>query len=97
MTSHLTSTWDQFKRDHPPGSQVTGTITFVAAFGMFVDLGCPFKALLLIPFLAPVEKGKRYPDDYPKSGETITAFIKRYTDPDDPKEVGKIMLTQKPN
>src|SRR5688572_16597733 len=54
MGFDATTSWEQFKRDHPPGSEVTGTVTHVAPYGAYVDLGVPFDALLLVPYIAPV-------------------------------------------
>jgi ribosomal protein S1 len=87
-------TWEQFKADHPAGSEVAGTVTHVAPFGVFVDLGVPFMALLLVPEIAPKEKRKQFPQDYPKVGERISAFIRHYGDEVAPNGVGKIGLTQ---
>jgi ribosomal protein S1 len=86
--------WDQFKADHPTGSEVSGTVTQVAPFGVFVDLGVPFTALLLVPEIAPKAKRKEFPKDYPKVGEKISAFIRGYGDDVAPNGVGKIALTQ---
>ena len=89
--------WEQFKRDHPPGSEVTGTVSHVAPYGAYVDLGVPFDALLLVPYIAPVGHRKTYPDDYPKVGDVISALVRHYGDAVAPNGVGKIALTQDPN
>src|SRR3954447_6503238 len=68
MAEASTSEREQYKRDHPPGSQVTGVVTHVAPFGAFVDLGVPFAALLLVPYMAPLGARKSFPEDYPKVG-----------------------------
>jgi hypothetical protein len=54
----------------------------------------PFTALLLVPEIAPKEKRKQFPQDYPKVGERIPAFIRHYGDEVAPNGVGKIALTQ---
>ena len=87
--------WEQFKREHPPGSTMTGTVAHVARFGVFVDLGVPFTALLEVPNIAPVEKRKSYPEDYPKVGDVITVVIGHYGDQVTPDGVGRIALTQR--
>ena len=98
MRSDLVAVWEQFKRDHPPGSEVTGTVSHVAPFGAFVDLGEPFEALLLVPYMAPVDKHpKSFPEDYPKAGDVIAALIRHFGDQIAPHGAGEIALTQDPN
>ncbi len=87
--------WQRFKAAHPPGSAVSGTVVQVQAYGVFVDLGAPFTALLLVPDLAPLGRGLAFPRDYPKVGETITAFVSHYGDDAAPGGAGKIALTQR--
>jgi small subunit ribosomal protein S1 len=89
-------TWEQFKREHPPGSEITGTVRQAAPFGVFVDLGVPFTALLEVPYIAPVKKRKSYPEDYPKVGDVISVLIRHYGDQITPEGVGQIALTQDP-
>jgi ribosomal protein S1 len=89
-------TWEQFKREHPPGSEVSGTVTHVAPYGAYIDLGVPFAALLLVPYIAPAGQRKSYPEDYPKVGEVVSALIRHYGDQVAPNGVGKIALTQDP-
>jgi hypothetical protein len=90
------ATWEQFKREHPAGSEVTGTVTRVEPYGAFVDLGLPFDALLLVPYIAPIGEPKSYPQDYPKVGDIVTALIRIYAEPDAPGGQGKVGLTQDP-
>src|SRR4051812_14798843 len=45
--------WDAYKREHPPGTLVSGTVTRVEPFGVFVELGQRWEALLLAPYLSP--------------------------------------------
>jgi ribosomal protein S1 len=90
--------WEKFKREHPPRSAVTGTVVHVAQYGAYVDLGVPFDACLLVPYLAPVGKHpKRYPEDYPKCGEKLAALIRHYGDQLAPNGAGVIALTQDPD
>lgn len=88
--------WEQFKRAHPPGSKVTGVVSRVEAFGAFIDLGVPFTALLLVPYIAPIGQPKKYPDDYPKVGDVISTIVRHYGDDVTPNEIGEIALTQDP-
>ena len=70
----------------------------VAPYGAYVDLGVPYLAVLLVSYLAPVDKApKSFPEDYPKVGDTITALVRHYGDPILPGDVGKIALTQDPH
>ena len=91
---------EHHKRDHPPGSRVTGIVTHVAhvaPYGAYVGLGVPFAALLLVPYMAPPEKRKSFPEDYPRVGDRITAFVRLHADEDAQHGFGKIGLTQDPN
>ena len=68
--------WDRYRQDHPPGTRVRGRVQHVAPFGVFVDLGVPFGALLLICYQGkppPVEM-----EDQPKIGEEIEAYVLGY-------------------
>jgi hypothetical protein len=94
--ANIPPTWEQFKQEHPPGSEVTGIVRQVAQFGVFVDLGVPFTALLLVPYIAPVGQRKSYPDDYPKVGDVISVLIRHFGDQIAPNGVGAIALTQDP-
>lgn len=89
-------TWEEFKQEYPPGSEVTGTVRRAAPYGVFVDLGVPFTALLLVPYFAPVGRRKSFPEDYPKVGEVISALVRHYGDAITPEGVGHIALTQDP-
>lgn len=42
-------TWDEVKARYPVGAEVDGTATWVAPFGVFVDLGIGFAGLMLLP------------------------------------------------
>lgn len=86
--------WEHFKSEHPPGSKVVGTVTRAEPFGVFLDLGVPFDAVLLVPYIAPIGTRKSFPDDYPKVGEELEVFIRHYGDQIAPEGVGKIALTQ---
>ncbi len=95
MADDAVATWEQYKQDHPPGSPVTGVVKHVAPYGAYVDLGVPFAALLLVPYMAPIGARKSYPQDYPKVGDPIAAFVRIYGDPFSAN--GSIGLTQDAN
>lgn len=89
-----TAGWEAFKAGHPPGTAVTGIVTRVEAFGVFVDLGVPWEAVLLVPYLTPTDRPKAFPEDYPAVGDRISAHIRHYSDDVVAGEVGRIALTQ---
>jgi ribosomal protein S1 len=72
------SPFEEYRIAHPPGSMVTGTVSRVAPFGVFVDLGGSVEGLLLVPYMARPGATLRYPDDFPRVGEPITARVFRY-------------------
>ncbi len=89
--------WEQFKRDHPRGQWLKGKVIHRAQFGVFVDLGVPFTALLEIPYFAGPKRPLNYPDDYPAPGQEIDVMIRHYCDDVVPGSVGQIALTQDPS
>ena len=96
MDEGLRPLWDEFKRRHPHGTPVSGRVTRAEPFGVFVDLGVPFEALLLVPYLRPLGTPRHFPADYPRAGEAVDALIRHYGDDVTPEGVGTIALTQAP-
>lgn len=59
------------------GMAVQGTVSFVAPFGLFVDIGLPFPGLIDIGHIS-FNGGKQLPsdpDDWPKVGERIQCVM----------------------
>lgn len=52
--------------------------------------------MLHLPKIAPKALRKQFPDDYPKVGENITAYIDGFGDDVSPDGAGKVSLTQEP-
>jgi ribosomal protein S1 len=67
------ATWDEVKATFPIGMQVTGTVEYVAPFGVFVRLGNDGVGLLRVPDMAG--NGPKALADYPQIGQTVTATV----------------------
>ncbi len=80
--------WEVFKRDNPPGSIVTGTVTGHADFGIFVKVGEGLEGLVHFREI-PRVPGKKFEELYPKGKEVRVAVID--VDP----EKGRIALSIK--
>jgi ribosomal protein S1 len=68
--------WERARNALPAGVHVTGEVTARAIFGVFLDIGVGFPALIPVPHLNP--SPKRRPvvlDDYPAIGSTLTARV----------------------
>lgn len=78
--------WRAFKASHPPGTTVTGEVLSTAPYGCYVDLGVPYRAVLLVPYLDPAR-------GVPRVGQEISALIRHYGD-DVGAEAGEIALRQ---
>jgi ribosomal protein S1 len=68
--------WDHAKAAFPPGTTVTGKVVLLCIFGIFVDIGAGFPALLSITQFNP--SPKRRPvvvEDYPEVGTVIKCRV----------------------
>ncbi len=83
--------WNGYKRTHPIGTIVKGTVVSRDVYGCYIDLGVPFRALLLVPYFKP-EGSKQFPEDYPKLEEELDLKIEKYSD-DKGAEIGTIGLS----
>jgi hypothetical protein len=94
VSSEAQLSWQQYKAAHPADSIVCGIVLGVEPFGVFLDLGVPFTALLLVPYITPIQARKHFPEDYPRVGAQLTALIRHFGDEASPNGFGKIGLTQ---
>ncbi len=90
--------WEQFKRDHPPGSWVTGVVKSRHPFGMYFELGIPFMAYMDRLYMArPEGRPLPFPEGFPAVGDWIDVKILRYSQPGPFRpDVHIICLTQSP-
>jgi hypothetical protein len=96
-------TWERFKAEHPPGSEIIGKAMPVVAYrptgrgmvpyGVYVDLGSGmlWRAFLPVEQMAPLGQTKAFPKDFPREGDRVAAFVRTYVD-----EERIIELTQVP-
>src|SRR5438552_12433811 len=80
-------TWDEVKARLPIGSEVTGQVSAVMPFGVFIELGVGFIGLLEVPEMAG---DSRAIADYPQVGQLVTANVLQHKDWDH-----QIKLSQK--
>ena len=70
------------------GQQVSGVVIARAPFGVWLDIGVAFPALLLVPDMRDARKRRIAFEDYPQKGDSVQGCIKALGDP------GKIWITQ---
>jgi hypothetical protein len=88
--------WRAFLEQHPPGTPVSGPATNVVPFGVYVNLGVPFEAILHVRFMEPIGRRKAFPKDFPSVGDIVSAMVRNYVEPDDLGKGGLLWLTQDP-
>jgi hypothetical protein len=74
------SAWDQVKKRLPVGSQTTGEVVACAPFGVWLDIGVGFPALLEVPEIASATQRRLRIDDYPAEGEIVVARVVGFRD-----------------
>jgi ribosomal protein S1 len=73
--------WELVKAGLKVGSRVSGTVVARYIFGIFVDIGVGFPALLeIIQFNPPLKRRPVVIEDYPTVGSTIIARVVAFTD-----------------
>ncbi|REJ69175.1 MAG: hypothetical protein DWQ31_05675 [Planctomycetota bacterium] len=83
--------WNGVKRSCPVGSIVSGAVMLKAPFGLWLDVGVGFPALLLITRLEHPTTSREYEDFGSQVGNEIRATVYRH---DDKKRT--LVLTEKP-
>jgi ribosomal protein S1 len=81
--------WDEAKAAYPLGAQVSGRVVQREHFGVFIDIGVGFPALLLCVHFAD-DAARGLPDDYPPVGTDVAGRVYVHNDRD--RQIG---LTQK--
>jgi ribosomal protein S1 len=65
--------WDALKQRLRIGSVITGKVIYQARFGVFVDAGLGFPALMRVTEFGVIKPGGlAFPDDYPALGSAIS-------------------------
>ncbi|MBV9063674.1 MAG: 30S ribosomal protein S1, partial [Alphaproteobacteria bacterium] len=66
--------WEQFAREHPPGSTIEGEIKSITEFGLFVGLGEDLDGMVHLSDISWEKSGDEAVKDYEK-GQTVKAKV----------------------
>ena len=80
--------WPAVKASLSVGQQVSGVVIARTPFGVWLDIGVAFPALLLVPDMRDARKRRIAFEDYPQKGDSVQGCIKALGDP------GKIWIAQ---
>ena len=72
--------WEDFKNKYSIGSKVTGKIVHKAPFGVFLDIGEPFHALLEIIVMKNLDYDLYKSDQQFKVGEVVEGEVTDFTE-----------------
>lgn len=75
------SDWERAKQAFPVGSKVSGRVVLKAPFGVWLDVGAGFPALLLITQLATFYSHDTYWKSGPQLGETMDVTVLGFNEP----------------
>jgi hypothetical protein len=89
--------WERYKREHPRGTWVVGTVTARGGYGVWIDFGGPCTGCLEKPYIARDHDGALRDDELPRVGEQVRAMIRHYADDVVPGNIEMIALTQDPD
>lgn len=70
--------WNDLKNKYSVGDNVKGVVIDVQRFGVFVDIGEDFDALVLAPYISS-EKSIKI-EDYPQVGSVINGKIQVFSE-----------------
>ena len=70
--------WEELKKKIFKGQIISGKVIRVERFGVFVDIGEDFEAIVLAPHIS--EKKGITIDEYPKVGEVVKGIILDFSD-----------------
>lgn len=92
LTAESSEAWERLKVELLPGSQVSGRVVARYIFGLFVDVGVSFPALLPVTHFHPSPKTRPVTiEEYPEIGSTIEGRVVSFND-----RTRQIGLTQRP-
>ena len=83
--------WIRTRQEYPIGSKVSGTVVLKSPFGVWLDLGVGFPALLLVTRFKHQLEFQDYVDHGPVVGGQVDAVVFLLNDAD-----RQLVLTQKP-
>src|SRR5436305_7835800 len=78
--------WEAAKARLPMGSRVSGVVIARYPFGVFVDIGVGFPALLQIVCMEGLTPERYQADDWCPVGSSVSAFIGGFSD--DSRQIG---------
>ena len=81
--------WATVRETLRVGQRVSGEVIARAPFGVWLDIGVGFPALLLVPEMEGAQERRIQFEDYPALGATVPAWIKALGDH------GEIGVTQR--
>jgi hypothetical protein len=82
--------WERVKRSLPIGSRVSGRLVLKAPFGVWMDVGAGFPAILLITRFARAYTYDMYMQHGPEEDDVLDATVYLFNDVD-----RQLVLTQK--
>ncbi len=81
-SAEMEGAWSSLKLRVRPGESLSGTVVHVEEFGVFVDVGTGFPALLeVINFEQAGKRRMRSPEDYPAKGATVEGRVVGFSEP----------------
>ncbi|WP_069947690.1 hypothetical protein [Microbulbifer aggregans] len=80
QSPEMEAAWESLKLSYPPESAVAGEVVARSEFGVWVDLGFSFPALLEIIVIEGMNPDLYKKDEYCQIGEKIQARISGYVD-----------------
>ena len=73
--------WEETKKAYPRGSLVRGIVVTKEQFGVFVDIGVRFPALLLVPNFKNAKVIRYSMEMYPEVGSEVEAWVVGFNEP----------------
>ncbi len=67
--------WPAVRATLTPEQAISGTVIARAPFGVWLDIGVSFPAILLVPRMKDADTHRIVFDDYPKMGERVEGWI----------------------
>ena len=67
--------WSAARASLAIGQRVSGVVIARAPFGVWLDIGVPFPALLLVPNMREAGQRRIAFEDYPQAGDGVEGYI----------------------
>jgi transcriptional accessory protein Tex/SPT6 len=88
QTSEALTRWPEVRSRVEEGQDVLGVVISRAPFGVWLDIGVDWPALLLVPEMKDAGSRRIRFEDYPKLGETVEGWVVHMAE-------GNIAITQR--